>query len=91
MVGVGTRLVTFRDLEPVGLVCKLVELEGLPKMKLTGSFAKMTLPFAKNVFEVETSGNELFVFVAAKSKVLEENQKIRGFVRNDKNFEELKF
>jgi nicotinate phosphoribosyltransferase len=49
---VGTKLITCYDQAALGMVCKICELDGLPKLKLSETLEKSTLPGQKTVHRV---------------------------------------
>jgi nicotinate phosphoribosyltransferase len=50
--GIGTKLATSSDQPSLGCVCKLVEINGVPRMKISESIEKTTLPAKKYVFRL---------------------------------------
>ena len=51
---IGTNIATCQKQPALGLVCKLVELNGKPKMKFSENADKATYPAKKSVYRVWT-------------------------------------
>lgn len=71
--GVGTRLATCAGAGggALGGVYKLVEIDGQPRMKVTGDIAKSTLPGKKQVFRfIEPGGNFIQDVVCLKDEII---------------------
>ena len=69
--GIGTSLSNFKDIKPIGLVFKLVEEDGTPRLKLTGcGLEKASLPYEKTVLRfVDAEGDSGFLVVAKNETV----------------------
>jgi nicotinate phosphoribosyltransferase len=77
--GIGTKLVTCAGAGggALGGVYKLVQVDGQPKMKLTGDVAKSTLPGKKKVFRaVETGGRYIQDLVCLENDVLKAGDRV---------------
>ena len=55
-LGIGTKLVTFKNIESVGMVYKLVDVEGTPKMKFSSELIKANVPARKKLYKVHSGG-----------------------------------
>lgn len=71
--GVGTRLATCAGAGALDGVYKLVECDGVPKMKVTGDISKSTLPGTKRVLRVVGPGGDF-----VQDVVCLENESIQG-------------
>lgn len=52
MYGIGTNLVTCQAQPALGMVYKLVDLDGISKIKLSEDKIKVLIPGKKNIFRV---------------------------------------
>jgi nicotinate phosphoribosyltransferase len=66
---IGTNIATCKKQPALGLVCKLVELNGVPKMKLPSTPEKSTLPCSKKVYRIITEDREHFDLIALESEI----------------------
>lgn len=55
---VGTKLITCYEQAALGMVCKLCYLDPTPRLKLSETLEKSTLPGAKSAFRVDIEGGE---------------------------------
>lgn len=51
---IGTNIATCKKQPSLGVVCKLVELDKVPKMKLSSVPEKETYPCVKNIYRIVT-------------------------------------
>lgn len=51
---IGTNIATCKKQPALGLVCKLVQLDGVPKMKLSSTPEKATYPCLKKIYRIVT-------------------------------------
>ena len=61
---IGTNIATCKKQPALGLVCKLVELDGVPKMKLSSTPEKATYPRTKKIYRVVTDDKKHFDLIA---------------------------
>jgi nicotinate phosphoribosyltransferase len=67
---IGTNIATCKKQPALGLVCKLVELNGVPKMKLSSTPEKATYPCVKRIYRVVTEDKKFFDVIAIESEEL---------------------
>ena len=60
----------------MGLVCKLVELNGVPKMKLSSTPEKATYPCVKKIYRVITEDKKQFDIIALENEEFNLGDKI---------------
>jgi len=56
--GIGTNLVTCQKQPALGMVYKLVELDGKPKIKFSEEIGKIPVPARKNIYRIYTNGKD---------------------------------
>lgn len=73
---IGTNIATCKKQPALGLVCKLVELEGKPKMKFSEDTGKATYPAKKSVYRIWERKEELasFDLIALEGEEISENK-----------------
>eukprot|EP01101_Sappina_pedata_P009347 TRINITY_DN5428_c0_g1_i1.p1 TRINITY_DN5428_c0_g1~~TRINITY_DN5428_c0_g1_i1.p1 ORF type:complete len:583 (+),score=215.95 TRINITY_DN5428_c0_g1_i1:22-1749(+) len=76
--GVGTNLVTCQAQPALGAVYKLVEIQGIPRIKLSESMEKITLPGRKEAYRLyDRNGGPIFdVLAKAGGEIPEAGKKI---------------
>ena len=62
MYAIGTHIATCKKQPALGLVCKLTEIDGVPRMKFSADAGKATLPGNKVVYRVWTGEGERAAF-----------------------------
>lgn len=65
---IGTNIATCKKQPALGLVCKLVELNGVPKMKLSSTPEKATYPCSKKIYRVITEDKKHFDVIALEGE-----------------------
>jgi len=87
---IGTNIATCKKQPALGVVCKLVELDGVPKMKLSSSIEKATYPCFKNIYRIEVENGVKFDLIALNNEHLEATMEIEvGTIKNP-NLETIK-
>jgi len=61
---IGTNIATCKKQPALGLVCKLVELDGVPKMKISSTPEKATYPCGKKIYRIITEDQKFFDLIA---------------------------
>mmetsp|Transcript_26438 Transcript_26438/g.63801 ORF Transcript_26438/g.63801 Transcript_26438/m.63801 type:complete len:519 (+) Transcript_26438:47-1603(+) len=76
--GVGTNLVTCKSTPALGCVYKLVELNGVPRIKISQDVAKVTIPGKKNPYRLYGISGEpaVDILMGADEKIPEVKKKI---------------
>ena len=68
--GIGTNLVTCQLQPALGMVYKVVEFDGTPRMKFSEEIGKITLPGPKSVLRVfDADGKPMFDLLCTKDEV----------------------
>jgi nicotinate phosphoribosyltransferase len=65
---IGTNIATCKKQPALGLVCKLVELNGVPKMKLSSTPEKATYPCIKKIYRVITEDKDHFDLISLEGE-----------------------
>lgn len=73
VLGIGTNLVSFKNIESVGMVYKLVEVEGSAKMKFSSEIKKANVPSRKKVYKV-LSGNKRYHLVTRHDEIINKGE-----------------
>lgn len=73
---IGTNIATCKKQPALGLVCKLVELKRIPKMKLSSTPEKATYPAVKSVYRVTTITEHQFDVIALNEEVIKKGDEI---------------
>lgn len=67
---IGTNIATCKKEPALGVVCKLVELGNMPKMKLSSAPEKATYPSVKNIYRIVTEDDEQFDLISLRNEIL---------------------
>lgn len=70
--GIGTHLVTCQKQPALGAVYKLVEIDGVPRVKVSNNLEKITIPSKKNLYRLfDAEGKEIADILTLKDETLE--------------------
>ena len=72
MFGIGTNLVTCQAQPALGMVYKVVEFQGTPRMKFSEEIGKITLPGPKSIIRVYGDNGPVFDLLCLSNETLPE-------------------
>ena len=74
-LGVGTKMSTFSDIKPIGIVYKLITIKNQGVMKFSSSIKKATIAFEKNIYKVKKDNLLYYLITRVDEKVSKGNYK----------------